>query len=253
MRDAVGNVNSVLVLGGGSEIAAATVDKLVEGRCRSVLLAVRDPAKVQPLLDRWTAKGVSANAVVFDAAETAGHAAAIGEMFSQLGDVDLVISAFGQLGNQDDLDNDPAGAADLAQVNFSGQVSALTACSSLMRAQGHGTIAVLSSVAGERPRKDNAVYGATKAGLDAFAQALSDRLRGSGVSVMVVRPGFVHTQMTDGLEAAPFATTPERVADDILTGLRRNSTTVWSPPVLRPVFTVLRHLPRPVWRILSDR
>jgi decaprenylphospho-beta-D-erythro-pentofuranosid-2-ulose 2-reductase len=107
---------------------------------------------------------------------------------------------------------------------------------------------VLSSVAGERVRKANFVYGSSKAGVDGFTQGLGDALEGSGIDVMLVRPGFVHTKMTEGRDAAPFSTTPEQVADDIVKGLERGSETVWSPAVLRLVMAVMRHLPRVVWR-----
>jgi len=97
------------------------------------------------------------------------------------------------------------------------------------------------------------VYGSTKAGLDAFAQGLADALIGTGARVMVVRPGFVHTRMTAGMAAQPFATTPEAVADQIVKGLERGANTVWAPPMVRWVFAVMRHLPRSVWRIVSAR
>jgi decaprenylphospho-beta-D-erythro-pentofuranosid-2-ulose 2-reductase len=117
--------------------------------------------------------------------------------------------------------------------------------------QGHGTIVVLSSVAGERVRASNFVYGASKAGLDGFAQGLGDSLRGTGVEVLVVRPGFVHTRMTAGLDAAPLATTPEAVAKAVVEGLARGSHTVWVPAALRFVMIALRHLPRPIFRRLN--
>lgn len=253
MRDAVGNIASVLVLGGASEIATETVKLLAGRRCELVVLAVRDPEAVGDLLEQHRALGVRAEAVEFDGADTASHAGVIRGAFERYGDFDVVISAFGVLGNQDRFDSDPAGAADAVVVNFAGQVSALTAVAGEMKRQGHGTIVVMSSVAGERVRKDNAVYGATKAGLDGYAQGLGDRLAGTGVNVMVVRPGFVHTKMTDGLEPAPFSTTPDKVAADIVAGLDRGAHTVWSPGILRWLFTVMRHLPRPVWRIVSNR
>lgn len=253
MRDAVGNINSVLVLGGGSEIANETVELLLGRRCRSVLLAVRSPDKVADLVDHYRAEGVTADAIAFDAADPASHQSIIADAFRRSGDIDVVISAFGVLGNQVEFDDDPASAADAVLVNFGGQVSALTATAAEMKRQGHGTIVVLSSVAGERVRKDNAVYGATKAGLDGFAQGLSDRLVGTGVNVLIVRPGFVHSRMTEGLEPAPFSTTPDKVAADIVAGLDRGATVIWSPAILRPLFTVMRHLPRPVWRIVSNR
>lgn len=254
MKDALGAVQSVLVLGGGSEIAQHTVRRLIDGRCRTVLLGARRPDELGPAAAELRQAGATTvDTLAFDARDTEGHAAFMDEAFARHGDIDVVIVAFGVLGDQDRLDHDPAAAADLVNVNFGGAVSAITAAAEAMRRQGHGTIVVLSSVAGERVRKDNAVYGATKAGLDGFAQGLGDRLTGTGVTVMVVRPGFVHTKMTEGMEAAPFATTPDKVAADIVAGLSKGAVVVWSPPVLRWVFSVLRHLPRPLWRIVSNR
>jgi decaprenylphospho-beta-D-erythro-pentofuranosid-2-ulose 2-reductase len=119
-----------------------------------------------------------------------------------------------------------------------------------MRQQGHGVVVALSSVAGERPRASNFVYGSTKAGLDAFYSGLADSLVGSGVSVLVVRPGFVHSKMTEGLAAAPLATTPEAVAEAIVGGVRSGRHTVWVPGAMRFVMSGLRHLPRAVFRKL---
>ncbi len=161
MRDAVGNINSVLVLGGASEIATETVQLLASRRCQLVVLAVRDPEQVSDLLERYRALGMTAEAVAFDGAASATHQQVIDDVFAAHGDIDLVISAFGILGNQDDFDADPVAAADAVVVNFAGQVSALTAVAAAMKRQGHGDIVVMSSVAGERVRKDNAVYGAT--------------------------------------------------------------------------------------------
>lgn len=253
MRNALGGVQSVLVLGGSSEIAAATLRRLVADRCNSVILAVREPASVDSLAEELRAAGATVEVVAFDAHDTAAHAAFIDDLFDRHGDIDCVLSAFGVLGNQDTFDGDAAAAADAVVVNLAGQVSALTATAARMRSQGHGLIVVLSSVAGQRVRRDNAVYGATKAGLDGFARGLADRLVGSGVKVMVVRPGFVTTRMTAGMDPAPFSTTAERVAEDIVTGMARGAEVVWSPGVLRYLFAVLRALPTPVWRKVSAR
>jgi decaprenylphospho-beta-D-erythro-pentofuranosid-2-ulose 2-reductase len=119
-----------------------------------------------------------------------------------------------------------------------------------MSAQGHGTIVLLSSVAGERARQSNYMYGSSKAGVDAFAQGLGDSLAGTGVQVMVVRPGFVKTKMTAGRDPVPFSTTADAVAGEVVKGLARGSHTVWAPPVLRLVMSVLRHVPRPLFRRL---
>jgi decaprenylphospho-beta-D-erythro-pentofuranosid-2-ulose 2-reductase len=249
MRDALGAVQSVLVLGGGSDIAAATCELLVRDRCRTVVLAGRSPERIAPVAERLRSAGATTVDIVeFDAAAPETHAAVIGEVFDQHGDIDVVILAFGVLGDQSAFDRDPAAAAAAATTNYVGAVSSGLAVADRLRRQGHGALVVLSSVAGERVRADNFVYGSTKAGLDGFAQGLGDSLAGSGASVMVVRPGFVRTSMTSHMDDGPMATTPEAVAADIVAGLRRGAHTVWSPAKLRPLFAVLRHLPRPIWR-----
>jgi decaprenylphospho-beta-D-erythro-pentofuranosid-2-ulose 2-reductase len=252
VRDGTGGVQSVLVLGGASDIAVATVERLVADRCRRVVLAGRPSPALDAAAERVRGLGAEVEVVAFDAAETASHDEVIGEVFAA-GDVDVVLLAFGVLGDQAAFDDDHASAVAAVTVNYTGAVSAGLAVADRLRAQGHGTLVVLSSVAGVRGRRDNFVYGSTKAGLDAFAEGLGDALQGSGARVMVVRPGFVASKMTEGMEPAPFATTPEKVAADIETGLRRRSHTVWSPAVLQAVFGVLRVVPRPLWRRLAAR
>ena len=116
-------------------------------------------------------------------------------------------------------------------------------------------IVVLSSVAGVRPRRSNYVYGASKAGLDAFARGLREGLRPTGVKVVVVRPGFVRTKMTTGLAPAPFATDPGTVASAIVAAAARGrSGVVWVPRLLGPLFGFFRLLPGPIWRrVAGDR
>ena len=111
-------------------------------------------------------------------------------------------------------------------------------------------LVVLSSVAAERPRANNAIYGAAKVGLDALAQGVADQVAGSGVRVLVVRPGFVATRMTAGLKPAPLATTPEAVAQATARALAGRAQTIWVPRGLRVIFAVLRHLPRALYRRL---
>jgi decaprenylphospho-beta-D-erythro-pentofuranosid-2-ulose 2-reductase len=135
-------------------------------------------------------------------------------------------------------------------VDFLGAGSLLLHCLRRLREQGTGTLIVLSSVAAERPRANNAIYGAAKAGLDALAQGLADAEADSGVRVLVVRPGFVKTRMTEGLPAAPFATSAEAVAEATVAALGSRAHTIWVPAHLRYLFAVLRHLPRPLFRRL---
>ncbi len=254
MKDALGAVQTVLVLGGTSEIALATVRRLAQDRCRRVVLAVRDPEAAAPVAEGLRAEGLDeVHLIAFDARDPESHAAVIKAAVGLIGDLDLVLSAFGILGDQAAFDADPASAADAVSVNLAGAVSSGLAAANRLQEQGHGTLVVISSVAGERVRAENLVYGATKAGLDGFAQGLGDALQGTGARVMIVRPGFVHTRMTEGRDPAPFATTAEAVADEIAKGLAKGADVVWAPPVLRYVFSAMRHLPRPLWRKVSAR
>ena len=170
------------------------------------------------------------------------------DVFARYGDIDLVLAAAGALGDQAELEHDPQAAAELITTNFTGLAAALLAAAGCMRAQGYGRIVVISSVAGDRPRKANFIYGSTKSGLDAFAQGLGDSLVGTGVGVTVVRPGFVVGRMTEGMDPAPFATTPEAVAEAVVRGIAAGADVVYAPPVLRWVFAVMKQLPRAVWR-----
>jgi len=248
MKDALGAVQSVLLLGGTSELGLATVRALLAERPVSAILAVRDPERSRTEADALRAAGAKdVDVVAFDATAP-DHDAFVDAVFDRHGDVDLVLVAFGVLGDQAVSEADSAAARAVMQTNFTGVVSVMVPTVRRLRAQGHGTVVVFSSVAAERPRKANFVYGASKAGVDAFAQGFSDALVGTGVSVVTVRPGFVHTKMTEGLKAAPLSTTPEAVAERVLHGLRTGAHTVWAPAPLRGLMAVLRHLPRPVFR-----
>lgn len=234
MKDALGAVQSVLVLGGTSEIGLAIARSLAEPRQAHVILASRKP-------DESVSVGGKTTHVQFDADAVDTHPAFVDDVFDTYGDIDVVVVAFGLL---------DASVVDLARTNFLGAVSVTSEVARRLQAQGHGALVVLSSVAGERVRKSNYAYGATKAGLDGFVQGLGDSLAGSGVHVMAVRPGFVKTKMTAGMEAAPLSTTADAVAEAVVRGLAKGTQTVWVPGPLRIVMMVLRHLPRAVFRRL---
>lgn len=251
MKDALGSVQSVLVLGGTSEIALATVRALIAERASRVVLAVRDPARAAQAVAEFEATGAQVQTLAFDATDRARHVAVVDDAFGHGGDIDVVLLAFGVLGDQPRDEVDPASTRAVIDLNFTAAAEVMVEVTERLRRQGHGTLVVLSSVAAERPRRANFVYGSSKAGLDAFAQGLSDAVRGTGVAVLVVRPGFVHTRMTAGMDPAPFATTPEVVAQAVVDGLRSGAHTVWAPAKLRYVMAVLRHLPRPLFRKLG--
>lgn len=241
MRDALGGYGTVIVLGGDSEIGRAIVERLVGDRPATVMLAVRDPDAVAPPLG---CSAASVERVSFDATRTDEHPAFFEALGARYGDIDLAVVAFGSLGDQAALERDHAALLRITEVNFTGAVSALTLLGARLRAQGHGTIVVLSSFAAVRPRGSNWIYGATKAGLDAFAEGLALSLDGSGVDVTIVRPGFVRTRMTRDLAAAPFAVDASDVAEAVAAGLERRAAVVWAPAILRWVAWLVRLAPR---------
>lgn len=249
MNNAVKQPQNVLVLGGTSEIGRAIVDALVSPALRRVVLAVRDPQGAADVVASWSFGDAEVVTVGFDATAVDTHEAVIAEVAERYGDLDVVIQAFGQLG-EPGLD-DPLAAAELAEVNYVGAVSSGLAVAARLRTQGHGTLVVLSSVAGVRTRASNFVYGSTKAGQDAFATGLGHALAGTGARVLTVRPGFVRSAMTAGMDEAPFACDPVDVGEAVAAGLRRGRSVVWVPGVLQMVFGLLRYAPGFVWRRLD--
>jgi decaprenylphospho-beta-D-erythro-pentofuranosid-2-ulose 2-reductase len=241
----------VLLLGGTSEIGLAIVTALGLGPDAEVILAGRDSA-------RLTAAGKSLGRPVtvagYDATDTGAHQAFADEINAG-GVPDLVIAATGILTPQQDAEQDIRLAATMIETNFTGHVTALLAFGEAMRRRGSGTIVVLSSVAAVRPRKFNSVYGAAKAGLDAFARGYADSLHGTGVRLLLVRPGFVTGRMTAGMKAAPLSTTPAAVGAAVAGALRdqgKVKPVLWVPAPLAGLAAVMRLIPRPVWRKLEN-
>jgi decaprenylphospho-beta-D-erythro-pentofuranosid-2-ulose 2-reductase len=244
-------VRRLLLIGGTSEIGLSIVRRLAADGPLHPFLLGRNRAGLEQALSTLEGTPAEGGEVLeVNADDVAAHEAAIAEAFARSGGFELVVVAVGLLGAQEGLDAAADTTRDVMRVNFLGTGSLLVAALRALRAQGNGTLVLLSTAAVERPRASNPVYGAAKAGLDALAQGLADSLRGTGVRVLVVRPGFVKTRMTAGLSPAPFATTPEAVAEATAQGLAGRAHTIWVPGVLRYLLMVLRHLPRPVYRRL---
>jgi decaprenylphospho-beta-D-erythro-pentofuranosid-2-ulose 2-reductase len=248
--DAFGQPQSVVVLGGTSDLAGAIVDALVRRRCRTVVLAGRDEARLSDAARAALDAGAERVPTVrFDASRVTDAARVVDECFDAAGTVDLVLLAVGVLSRQAD-ELDPARSTEVVTATYSWPVAALTRAAARLRDQGYGRIVVLSSVAAVRVRRPNFVYASAKAGLDAFATGLSEALRGTGVAVQIVRPGRVPTKMTEGLPSAPMSTTPDAVADAVMAGLESGAQVVWAPPVARWALLVARFVPQSLWRRL---
>ncbi len=236
-----------MILGGRSEIGLEVAQRLAPRRV--VILAARrcdDLIEETALVDAAGAAAV--HCVEFDANDTIGHPDVFEKVVADHGRIGVVVVAFGILGDQARAERDPVHALEVLHTDFVAQVSVLTVLAKLLRAQGSGQIVVFSSVAGVRVRRANYVYGSAKAGLDGFASGLCDALHGSGVQLLLVRPGFVVGRMTEGMNPAPLSSTPDQVADAVVQGLENHQIRVWVPAVLRPAAFVARLVPQALWR-----
>ncbi|MGI9002704.1 MAG: SDR family NAD(P)-dependent oxidoreductase [Pseudonocardia sp.] len=240
---------TVLVLGGRSEIGLAVARRIAADA--TVVLAARRSTDLDTEEKTLLAAGAAAvDRVEFDADDLASHRRVLGEVVRRHHRLDVVVVAFGILGDQARAERDPAHALEIVHTDYVAHVAVLTELAAILRAQASGTLVVFSSVAGARVRRANYVYGSAKAGLDGFASGLADALHGSGARLLLVRPGFVVGRMTEGMTPAPLSSTPDQVADATVRALRAGRGEVWVPAVLRPVFAVLRYVPRALWRQL---
>lgn len=238
---------TVLVLGGRSEIGLEVARRLAPGE--TVVLAARRSADLDAEEKQVREAGALAvDRVEFDADDVAAHRRVLDGVVARHGRLDTVVVAFGILGDQARAEADVEHALAIVHTDYVAHVAVLTHLAQLMRAQGGGNLIVFSSVAGARVRRANYVYGSAKAGLDGFASGLADALHGSGVRLLLVRPGFVIGRMTAGMSPAPLSSTPAQVADATVRALRAGRGEVWVPGALRPVFALLRHAPRALWR-----
>ncbi|QFU93195.1 putative oxidoreductase [Amycolatopsis sp. YIM 10] len=241
----------MVVLGGRSEIGIAVAERLVADGARTVVLAARRSGDLDEQEAVLRAAGATTvDRVEFDADDVARHREVLDGIVERHGELGVVVIAFGILGDQRRAEAHAEHALSVVHTDYVAHVSVLTELANLLRAQRGGSLVVFSSVAGVRVRRANYVYGSAKAGLDGFASGLADALAGSGVRLLLVRPGFVVGRMTEGMDPAPFSSTPDQVADATVKALRKGRGEVWVPGVLRPVFFVMRHLPRAIWRRL---
>ncbi|TQR83283.1 SDR family NAD(P)-dependent oxidoreductase [Mycobacterium hodleri] len=248
MEDTADN-RLVVVFGGRSEIGIELATRLADGA--TVVLAARNADRLADEVAAVTAAGAAAVHVrEFDADALASHASLVESIVADFGPIATAVVAFGILGDQARAEADPAHAAAIVHTDYTAQVSLLTVLAATMRTAGSGAMVVFSSVAGARPRRANYVYGSAKSGLDAFARGLTDALHGSGVRLLLVRPGFVIGRMTEGMSPAPLSSTPTQVADAVAGALAKGRTEIWVPRSLGVLVLALKLMPRAMWRRL---
>jgi decaprenylphospho-beta-D-erythro-pentofuranosid-2-ulose 2-reductase len=249
--DAVGNPQTILLLGGTSEIGLAICERYLQNAHARIILAAmpNDPGRNDAVAQMKAAGARSVQLVDFEATDPDSHPKMIEAAFAD-GDVDVAIVAFGILGDAEELWQNQRKAVLAAEINYTAAVSVGVLLGEKMRAQGFGQIIAMSSAAGERVRRSNFVYGSTKAGLDGFYLGLAEALREFGVRVLVIRPGQVRTRMSAHVKEAPLTVDKEYVANLAVTAAAQGKELVWAPAAFRYVMMVLRHIPRSIFRKL---
>jgi short-subunit dehydrogenase len=240
----------VVIFGGRSEIGTELAYRLAPGA--TVVLAARGADRLdEQVAALQTAGAAAVHAVEFDADDLDTHGSVVASIIAEHGPIDTAVLAFGVLGDQARAETDVAHAVSVIHTDYVAQVSLLTELALAMRAAGRGSLVVFSSApSASRVRRANYVYGSAKAGLDGFASGLADALHGTGVRLLIVRPGFVIGRMTAGMKPAPLSSTPAQVAAATARALTKGRRTVWVPWALRPLLFGMRLLPQFLWRRL---
>jgi decaprenylphospho-beta-D-erythro-pentofuranosid-2-ulose 2-reductase len=252
MKNGVGVHQNIVLFGGTSDIGVAILREILQPGVARVVLVSRDIARSEVVTEQMSQAfpEVDFFHIRWDAADASSMQQVVSEVVNVVSDIDVAIIAQGLLNEGRDYFADPAGLVEMTNVNFTGTMSLMYGLGAHMRSQGYGKIVLLSSVAGERVRRANPAYGATKAGIDGFALALDHELSDTGVSILIVRPGFVDTKMTAGMKKAPLSTDAQSVARATMRALSGKTKVIWVPGALRWLFLVLKNLPLVIWRRL---
>lgn len=237
-------MNKVLIVGATSAIAQQVARRCAE-RGDALFLVARGLDKLQPIADDLSVRGAAQVAThALDADEIDHHAAMLDAAEQALGGLDTVLVAYGTLPDQDECAASPHAALQAWHTNAMSVIALVTDVANRMETRGAGLIAVISSVAGDRGRASNYVYGSAKAGLNAYLDGLRHRLYGSGVQVLTVRPGLVDTPMTAGMDKGPLFAKPDKVGGDIFKAMNNRRAVVYTPGIWRWIMTIICCVPR---------
>jgi decaprenylphospho-beta-D-erythro-pentofuranosid-2-ulose 2-reductase len=246
-------VSDVLIIGASSAIAQAAAQKYAADGSRLFLVA-RDSARLDVLADDLRVRGaVQVDTLAANLTDSDRHPEIVEAAFDAMPTLDVVLVAHGVLPDQEACQASAELSLESMDVNFLSVVSLLTPLANRMAETGFGTIAVISSVAGDRGRQSNYVYGAAKSGLDAFLQGLRNRLTKAGVHVLTIKPGFVATPMTAHIEnrSGPLWATPETIADGIIKGIEKGKNVVYLPGFWALIMLIIRNIPESIFKKLS--
>lgn len=243
-------MNKLLLLGATSVIARELALRFARAGA-ALCLAARDEDELGRVsADLRLRTGAAVHQLRFDAADFASHSALIAGAGAALEGLDGVVLCFGEMGDQERAEHDPAAALAIVNANYAGAVSLLTLAADRLESQGHGFIIVIGSVAGERGRRPNYIYGSAKGGLALFTQGLRARLRPKAIRVMTVKLGLVDTRMSWG-RRGPAGVTPAAAAAAIYRAYQRGRLVVFVPAMWRPIMAIVRLIPERLFQRLS--
>lgn len=244
-------MRKILIVGATSAMAEACA-RLWAQRGDQLFLAARNAAQLDSIAADLRTRGANkVGSRVFDANSFDQHAALLAEATACMGGLDTVLIAHGTLSDQDRAQQDAAYALQEITTNGTSVVSLMGLAGEQLSQQGHGAIAVISSVAGDRGRQSNYVYGSAKALVSAFASGLRQRLAKKGVHVITVKPGFVDTPMTAHLKKGALWAKPDQVARDISRAIDQGKSIVYTPGFWRLLMLIIKHIPEFVFVKIS--
>lgn len=238
-------------MGATSAIAIATCRRLA-ARKASFYLVARSESKLEAVAADLLTRGASAVTLnVMDLDDPAQHPQMLASAASTLGGIDLALIAHGVLGDQQQAQADYSSTAPILRTNLLSPISLCTWLGNYFAAQRSGVLAVISSVAGDRGRQSNYVYGTSKGALNIFLDGLRNRVDRLGVQVLTIRPGFVATPMTAHLRRNALFADPDTIARGILQAIRRRKDVVYLPPVWAAIMFVIRGIPQAIFKKLN--
>jgi short-subunit dehydrogenase len=244
-------MKKILIIGASSAIASACARRWASEGVRFFLVG-RDAVKLEQTAADLSVRGASTATFTLDMNDYEGHAAMLQACFDTLGQIDIALIAHGTLPDQKNCESDVATAIREFSANGLSVIAVLTALADRMESQGQGCIAVISSVAGDRGRPSNYLYGTAKAAVSTFCEGLRARLFKSGVHVLTIKPGFVDTPMTQGLPLpAALVATPDRVAAEICRAVEKRKNVIYTPFFWRFIMLIIRHIPEFIFKKLS--
>jgi decaprenylphospho-beta-D-erythro-pentofuranosid-2-ulose 2-reductase len=245
-------MKNILIVGGSSAIAVACAREWAAAGAR-LFLAGRQPIRLASVAQDLSVRGATSVAThILDVNDYREHARMLEACRAELGTIDIVLIAHGTLADQALCERDVEAVLRELSTNAISTIALLTLVASAFEAQKHGSIVVISSVAGDRGRASNYVYGAAKAAVTTFCEGLRARLFKSNVRVLTVKPGFVDTPMTAGMALpGPLVATPEHVARDILQAVARGKDSLYTPWFWSVIMLVIRSLPRAIFKRVS--